>query len=176
MGALLSCRNLLQGMDVWGQPGDRPLQPSGPCLPEEAPVYFPRWQRQHVLQCMKVKSQSKPEIVDYPKRKMGKINKPTKMNIQRKTTKAKHKETGWTRSMGSKESKLLGEWQYHLMKWSGLVEERRERVQFKSFRVGSGRGGLLSSHCRGMGPHLALRGGVSCYFSCCGGKFCVLRE
>ena len=48
MGALLSCRNLLQGMDVWGQPGDRPLQPSGPCLPEEAPVCFPRWQRQHV--------------------------------------------------------------------------------------------------------------------------------
>ena len=48
MGALLSCRNLLQGMDVWGQPGDRPLQPSGPCLPGEAPVYFPRWQRQHV--------------------------------------------------------------------------------------------------------------------------------
>ena len=26
-----------------------------------------------------------------------------------------------------KASKLLGEWQYHLMKWSGLVEERRER-------------------------------------------------
>lgn len=48
MGASLSCRNLLQGMDVWGQPGDRSLQPSGPCLPEEAPVYFPRWQRQHV--------------------------------------------------------------------------------------------------------------------------------
>jgi len=48
MGALLSCRNLLQGMDVWGQPGDCPLQPSGPCLPEEAPVYFPRWQRQHI--------------------------------------------------------------------------------------------------------------------------------
>lgn len=45
-------------------------------------------------------------------------------------------DTGWTRSMGSKESKLLGEWQYHLMKWetlrSGLLEERRERVQFKS--------------------------------------------
>ena len=32
----------------------------------------------------------KPEIFDYPKRKMGKVNKPTKMNIQRKTTKAKH--------------------------------------------------------------------------------------
>ena len=45
------------------------------------------------------------------------------------------KETGWTRSMGSKESKLLGEWQYHLMKWSGLVEERRERVQFKSKKL-----------------------------------------
>lgn len=47
-GASLSCRNLLQGVDVRGQPGDHPLQPSGPRLPEEAPVCFPRWQRQHV--------------------------------------------------------------------------------------------------------------------------------
>ena len=31
----------------------------------------------------------KPEICDLPKRKIGKVNKPTKMNIQMKTAKAK---------------------------------------------------------------------------------------
>lgn len=48
MGAWLSCRNLLQSVDVRGKPGDRPLQPGGPRLPEEAPVRFPGWKRQHV--------------------------------------------------------------------------------------------------------------------------------
>ena len=47
-GARLSYRNLLQSVDVWGQPRDRPLQPGGPRLPEEAPVCFPRWKCQHI--------------------------------------------------------------------------------------------------------------------------------
>lgn len=47
-GGMLSCRNVLQSVDVWGQPRDRPLQPRGPRLPEEAPICFPRRKRQHV--------------------------------------------------------------------------------------------------------------------------------
>lgn len=33
---------------MWGQPRDRPLQQSGPRLPEEASICFPRRKRQHV--------------------------------------------------------------------------------------------------------------------------------
>lgn len=44
-----------------------------------------------------------------------------------------------------------------------------------SFRVAGGNVGLLSSHCRGIGPH-RVDGGISWFFSRCGGKVGVPLE
>ena len=44
-----------------------------------------------------------------------------------------------------------------------------------SFQVAGGNVGLLSSHCRGIGPH-RVDGGLSWFFSSCGGKVGVPLE
>ena len=44
-----------------------------------------------------------------------------------------------------------------------------------SFQVAGGNVGLLSSHCRGIGPH-RVDGGISWFFSSCGGKVGVPLE
>ena len=47
---VISCRTLLQGMDVRWQPGDCTLQPRGPCLQEAAPLQLSRGQCPHLYQ------------------------------------------------------------------------------------------------------------------------------
>ena len=45
-----------------------------------------------------------------------------------------------------------------------------------SFRVARWNKGLLTSHCRGIGPHVALRGEISWFFSSCSRKLGVSLE
>ena len=42
-----------------------------------------------------------------------------------------------------------------------------------SFHVARGSTGLLLNHCRGIGPHLTMRGGISWCLLSCGRKLCV---